>query len=120
MSVPDLSVLDKLRSLSAAEEFFACLEVPYEPAVVNVARLHILRRMGQYLAGARFEGLEDAEIRAKCRDFLSQAYEDFVKSSPIEQRVFKVLKDAVTPKEKPLIQLSVVSPPGQQASGQPI
>lgn len=112
-----MSILDELRALSAAEEFFNCLEIPYEPAVVNVARLHILRRMGQYLAGTSFEGLEDAAIREKCREFLAQAYEDFVNSSPIEQRVFKVLKDAVKPKEKvekPLIQLSVLSGPSRQ------
>ncbi len=97
-----MSVLDELAQLSAAEEFFVFLNVPYEPAVVHVARLHILRRMGQYVKGSEsdgaFEGLRDSKIRALCREHLEQAYQDFVTSSPIQERLFKVHKDAVEPK----------------------
>ena len=46
-----MSILDDLRKLSSAEEFFDALGVEYDPAVVRVARLHILRRMGEYLVG---------------------------------------------------------------------
>lgn len=92
-------ILGRLQTASAAEEFFGLLGVDYDPKLVNVARLHILRRMGQYLAGESFEGLDDAAVTERCRTVLAQAYADFVASSPIEQRVFKVLKDAVAPKE---------------------
>jgi len=95
-----MAILDELRSLSSAEEFFACLEVPYDPAVVHVARLHILRRMGQYLAGSELDGLSDAEARLECQKNLEQAYADFCASSPIQERVFKVLKDALVVKEE--------------------
>jgi nitrogenase-stabilizing/protective protein len=44
------SLLDRMRSLSAAEEFFDLLRVSYDPTVLRVARLHIMRRMGQYLS----------------------------------------------------------------------
>jgi len=94
-----MTTLDDLRGLSAAEEIFAYLEVPYEPAVIRVARLHILRRMGDYLRKEPPTGLAEAEIRERCRSFLESAYADFVKSSPLEERVFKVLKDAVKPKQ---------------------
>ncbi len=93
--------LDELARLSAAEEFFMFLGVPFDPGVVQVARLHILRRMGQYLKASDWEGLGDAEITALCRSHLEQAYADFVKSSPIQERIFKVHKDAVAPKSKP-------------------
>jgi len=100
-----MGVLEDLGRLSSAEEFFAFLDVPYEPSVVHVARLHILRRMGQYLKGSEVDGsfddLGDAEIRALCREHLEQAYSDFVASSPIEERLFKVHKEAVEPKAEP-------------------
>jgi len=111
-----MSVLDELAQLSAAEEFFTYLDVAFEPSVVHVARLHILRRMGQYLknseAEGAFSGLGDEEIKALCRTYLEQAYQDFVESSPIEERLFKVHKDAVAPKttpEKPFVALSSIS-----------
>ena len=44
-----MTILDELRQLSSAEEFFAVLGVEFDPAVLRVARLHILRRMGEYL-----------------------------------------------------------------------
>jgi nitrogenase-stabilizing/protective protein len=106
-----MSVLEELRRLSAAEDIFRCLDVPYEPAVVNVARLHILRRMGEYLAREDMTGLDDEEVRARCRRHLQTAYADFVARSPIEERVFKVHKDAVktaAPKKTPFVPLAAL------------
>jgi nitrogenase-stabilizing/protective protein len=94
-------ILAQLNRAAAAEEFFGLLGVDYDPKIVNVARLHILRRMGQYLAGEDFSGASDAEVAERCKAVLERAYADFVASSPIDQRVFKVLKDAVAPQVKP-------------------
>ena len=102
-----MGVLEVLKRLSAAEEFFDYLGVAYEPRVVNVARLHILRRMGQFLASETAQGSEEA-LRARCAQHLAQAYADFVARSPIEARLFKVHQDAVKtrePKAKPLVTL---------------
>ncbi|WP_395666735.1 nitrogenase stabilizing/protective protein NifW [Methylocella sp.] len=104
-----MSALDQLRSLSSAEDFFDTLGVAYDPKVVRVARLHILRRMGQYLKGYE-GGQSDDDVWLACRAFLETAYQDFVKSSPIEERIFKVHKDAVAPKETPKKQLVSLSP----------
>ncbi|MDX3970519.1 MAG: nitrogenase stabilizing/protective protein NifW [Bradyrhizobium sp.] len=93
-------ILARLNEASAAEEFFTLLGVDYDPKVVNVARLHILRRMGQYLAGEDFAGVADVTVAERCKIVLERAYADFVASSPIDQRVFKVLKDAVAPQPK--------------------
>jgi len=88
-------ILKQLNKASSAEEFFGLLGVEYDPKLLNVVRLHILRRMGQYLVNESFEALDPTEVAARCREFLRQAYADFVGSSPLDQRVFKVLKDAV-------------------------
>lgn len=93
-------ILARLNEASAAEEFFTLLGVDYDPKVVNVARLHILRRMGQYLTGEDFAGVADVTVAERCKIVLERAYADFVASSPIDQRVFKVLKDAVAPQPK--------------------
>ena len=88
-----MSVVDKLKSLHSAEEFFELLQVEYQPEVLQVLRLHILRRMGQYLVSAEFEGKSDEEIFSAAQSMLAQAYEDFIKSNPMAERVFKVLKE---------------------------
>ncbi|WFU51764.1 nitrogenase stabilizing/protective protein NifW [Sinorhizobium terangae] len=86
-------ILARLKGLSAAEEFFAALGVSYDPKVLNVSRLHIMKRMGQYLGEEDFSGLPDQVIAARARAMLERAYEDFATSSPLAHRVFKVLKD---------------------------
>jgi nitrogenase-stabilizing/protective protein len=90
-----MSVLNDLRRLSAAEDFFKYLDVAYEPRVLNVARLHILRRMGEHLSREASAEATEADTHARCRTHLQAAYADFVARSPIEERVFKVHKDAV-------------------------
>ena len=111
-----MSLLDQLQSLSSAEDFFTFLGVPYEETVVQVARLHILRRMGQYLRGSEVEGAleaaDDAALLTLCREHLAQAYEDFVASSPIAERLFKVHKDAIAPRpeqNRPFVPLSALT-----------
>jgi nitrogenase-stabilizing/protective protein len=106
-----MSILDRLNEASSAEDFFTLLGVSYDPKVVSVARLHILRRMGQYLAGENLRGLPEETVAVRCKAVLQRAYADFIVSSPINERVFKVLKDAVAPETtKPtnLVQLSKV------------
>ncbi len=107
MSEP--AILEQLKKASCAEDFFALLGVDYEPKVVNVARLHILRRMGQYLFSEDLCELDDATVTERCKEFLERAYQDFLKSTPIDERLFKVHKDAVKPPPPPsLVQLNVL------------
>jgi nitrogenase-stabilizing/protective protein len=101
-----MTVLEQLAKLSSAEDYFRFLCVPYDPAVLNVARLHILRRMGDNLRQA---GMEQGEEKALAffRAHLERAYLDFVKSTPIKERVFKVHKDAIRSTVMPLVCLSI-------------
>ncbi len=86
-------IVEKLQGLGSAEEFFAELDIDYDPKVVSVSRLHILKRMGQSLASIDETGGDDAAIRESCRAALREAYAEFQTRSPIETRLFKVLKD---------------------------
>lgn len=88
------SFKETLSTLSSAEEFLNFLEVDYDPRVVNVKRLHILKRFNQYLARQAFNSASEAEIKAQYRALLKQAYEDFVTSDAVTEKVFKVFQDA--------------------------
>jgi len=101
-----MTISEQLAKLSSAEDFFQFLNVPYDPAVLNVARLHILRRMGDNLRNEPVAPDDDA-ARAQFRAHLEQAYQDFIHSSPLDERVFKVLKNAVRPKAAPLVSLAI-------------
>lgn len=68
-------------SLSSAEDFFRLLDLPYDEAVLNVHRLHILSRLRRYLdqAGvslaAAGAGLSEAE-KGVWRQCLARAYDE--------------------------------------------
>ncbi|HJV25381.1 MAG TPA: nitrogenase stabilizing/protective protein NifW [Aromatoleum sp.] len=88
-------LIDDLKALESAEAFLDYFALPYDPAVVRVSRLHILKRFYQYLAQqGGLESLSGEEARAACREMLARAYEDFVASSGVEQKVFKVFQTA--------------------------
>ncbi len=100
------TLLERMRGLSSAEDFFSLLSVSYDPAVLQVARLHILRRMGQYLSESGLSAMSDDAAEEASRATLARAYHDFVVSSPLQERVFKVLKDAVDPQRSAFVPLS--------------
>jgi nitrogenase-stabilizing/protective protein len=85
-------ILDTLAALSSAEQFFQTLQVPFEQSVINVSRLHILKRFRELLRSADVDGLAEYEVEAVCRAALIEAYEDFAEGRGI--KTFKVFKDA--------------------------
>ena len=88
------NLMHDLSRLSAAEEFLEFFGVPYLPATVRVNRLHILKRFQQYMSAMpELRDADAATARDTCKALLAQAYEDFVMSSPLKERVFKVLQD---------------------------
>lgn len=97
MSTDDtLSLEEAMEELSSAEDFLQFFEIQYDPAVVHVNRLHIMQRFHDYLeegAGvmADYEGNDEA-MAAGYRTLLERAYNDFVASDAITEKVFKVFK----------------------------
>ncbi len=90
----DTTLPPALRELETAEEFLQFFELPYDPHLVTWARLHILQRFHDYMEQADLSKADEAETMATARTLLAKAYDDFVHSHPLEERVFKVLKDA--------------------------
>lgn len=89
------TLLSRMQSFSAAEEFFEFLGVGYEPQVVHVNRLHILKRFQQYLAREPVaDSLPESEQRRAYGSLLQHAYEDFVRSNAATEKVFKVFQEA--------------------------
>ncbi|NDV99388.1 nitrogenase stabilizing/protective protein NifW [Salipiger sp. PrR002] len=89
----ETGVLDHIGKLSSAEDIFTYLLLPFEQEVVNVSRLHIMKRFGGYLRDASFDGLTEEEVFLEARGLLKQAYADFLESTPLKEKVFKVFRD---------------------------
>jgi nitrogenase-stabilizing/protective protein len=87
--------IQRLKALSSAEDFLQFFGVPYDEPVVQVNRLHILKRFYQYLHRAEgLTGLDDVELFKRYRVMLENAYQDFVQSTPAREKVFKVFQTA--------------------------
>ncbi|PWV58599.1 nitrogenase-stabilizing/protective protein NifW [Plasticicumulans acidivorans] len=87
---------DALEDLSSAEDFLDFFGVPYEPSVVHVNRLHILQRFHDYLG--RNPGPEESSAAFVHRQsLLNRAYQDFVESNALKEKVFAVFKKPENP-----------------------
>jgi nitrogenase-stabilizing/protective protein len=90
----DLEAADfeaEIADLESAEDFLDYFAIFYDPQVVQVNRLHILQRFHDYLGRYR-DGRPPT--RAEYRTSLALAYDDFVHSDAITEKVFRVLKQA--------------------------
>lgn len=85
-------ILETLAKLSSAEQFFDTLGVPYDPQVIRVSRLHILKRFRDLIRTTDIAGLNDDETTAVCRAALIQAHDDFAEGRG--PKTFKVFRDA--------------------------
>jgi nitrogenase-stabilizing/protective protein len=99
------------QDLETAEEFLNHFGVPFDQRVVNVNRLHILQRFHDYLAAADLNGLDDEALSKAAREHLERAYNDFVSSDALANRVFRGLRSAhtaPTPHGRTFLPLSAV------------
>jgi nitrogenase-stabilizing/protective protein len=88
------SLTQRLKALSSAEDFMVFFGIPFEERVVQVNRLHILKRFYQYLHKRSDLALtDDIELFRQYRGLLLQAYSDFVHSNAATEKVFKVFQD---------------------------
>ena len=93
-----LTLDEALEELVSAEDFLEFFEVPYEPSVVHVNRLHILQRFHDYMAKQAPNLPPDEEQqRGIYRLWLQRAYQDFVESNSITEKVFAVFQNQAKP-----------------------
>ena len=94
MRDPMENFIQQLKALSSAEDFLQYFGVPFDQAVVNVSRLHILKRFFQYIRQQTLPSADDElALYTVYREQLVKAYADFVKSTPAQEKVFKVFQD---------------------------
>lgn len=84
-----LTLDEAMEELVSAEDFLEYFGIAYDTSVVQVNRLHILQRFHNYLGKETLPEDEDAR-RTLYVTKLEQAYQDFVKSDALTEKVFKV------------------------------
>jgi nitrogenase-stabilizing/protective protein len=87
-------LLLRIQNFSAAEEFLDFFGIEYQPDVVHVNRLHILKRFNQYLGRTPItDDMDETTAWDTCKKLLAQAHDDFVSSSAAQEKVFKVFQE---------------------------
>lgn len=88
-----ITLQQDLAEMTSAEDFLDYFEIAFDIAVVEVNRLHILQRFRNYLQ--QTNALDRADY-AQC---LQRAYQDFVESDALTEKVFKVFHRATQHRE---------------------
>jgi nitrogenase-stabilizing/protective protein len=84
----------QLKALSTAEDFLQFFGVLFNQKVVDVSRLHILKRFYQYIRQQNLQAqTNELGLYTLYREQLVRAYADFVTSTPAQEKVFKVFQD---------------------------
>ncbi len=93
-----LTLEEALEELVSAEDFLEYFDIPYEQSVVHVNRLHILQRFHDYMSKQAPNLPPDEEQqRGIYRLWLERAYQDFVASNSITEKVFAVFQNQAKP-----------------------
>ncbi|MCY0965644.1 nitrogenase-stabilizing/protective protein NifW [Parathalassolituus penaei] len=91
-----MALEDALDELESAEDFLDYFGIPFDPRVVQINRLHIMQRYHDYLtksASSLQQHQEDEPaLRAVYQVLLERAYQDFVDSDALTEKVFKVFR----------------------------
>ena len=96
--------LAQFNQLKDAEDYFQFFGLAYDPQVVNVNRLHILRKFAHLVQDEDKSQPEEQRLHAY-RQALQTAYDLFLTSSSVEQKLFKVFQD----RPKNVVMLSDIS-----------
>ncbi len=87
--------LAEFNQLTDTEQYFRFFKLDYDAKVVNINRLHILKQFSNSIKeiDASFPELSDEDRLTQYRTALIQAYDLFMESSGVEQKLFKVFNE---------------------------
>lgn len=83
---------EKLKELDTAEDFLDFFNIPFNPEVVQINRLHILQRFHNYIDQIDIEPINQTELVKIYKTLLLRAYTDFQNSNALNEKVFKVFQ----------------------------
>jgi nitrogenase-stabilizing/protective protein len=86
----ELTLDEALEELESAEDFLNYFGIAFDQKVVHVNRLHILQRFHNYIAKTGNLPEDEGARRSAYTALLAKAYEDFVNSDALTEKVFKV------------------------------
>ncbi|WP_413205268.1 nitrogenase-stabilizing/protective protein NifW [Rhodospirillum sp. A1_3_36] len=104
----------ELKSLSDAEEFFDFLDIEYDEHLVDVNRLHILKKYQTYLEQTEVDETNDDALRSAHRACLARAHMDFTTTDARTEKLFKVFKEE---QGKAFVGLDAIEPLGGEPVG---
>jgi nitrogenase-stabilizing/protective protein len=86
--------LEAFERLVDAEDFLEFFGIPYDPRVVHVNRLHILKKFALLKEEVdRQSGPDDPETRClRWKEAMQRAYETFLASTAVKERLFRVFE----------------------------
>jgi nitrogenase-stabilizing/protective protein len=87
--------LSDFKQLVDAEDYFKFFDLTYDPQMVNVNRLHILQKFSLLVKqiDANWTGENQEEKLALYQAALQNAYEVFLTSTSLDQKLFKVFNE---------------------------
>lgn len=89
-----MGTLAEFNQLTDAEQYFQFFELDYDPTIVNINRLHILKQFANDIRQIdRDTRLNEAERLHQYRLALLRAYQLFCTSTGVAQKLFKVFHE---------------------------
>ena len=87
--------LEQLKQLTDAEEYFQFFHLDYDPKVVSINRLHILKQFSKYMEeiDVNYPEMGEADRLSRYKEALLQAYDVFLTTSPLQTKLFKVFNE---------------------------
>ncbi|MBW4512419.1 MAG: nitrogenase-stabilizing/protective protein NifW [Scytonematopsis contorta HA4267-MV1] len=84
--------LEDFRKIVNAEDYFEFFQLPYDAKIVNVNRLHILKKFSQLMQeiDENNPNISHEEKLSQYRSALENSYQVFLESTAQEEKLFKV------------------------------